>query len=74
VVEQCCELALRVEAEPLLELAAPVTLNVVCFRYRAGDETQAAIATDLQNRAIWCCRLGVAGTDGAACGDRKPPP
>jgi glutamate/tyrosine decarboxylase-like PLP-dependent enzyme len=38
-----------IEAEPLLELAAPVGLNVVCFRYRSGDDAmQAAIAADLQ--------------------------
>ncbi len=30
-------LAARVEAEPDLELLAPVALNIVCFRYRAPD-------------------------------------
>jgi glutamate/tyrosine decarboxylase-like PLP-dependent enzyme len=30
-------LAARVEAEPELELLAPVALNVVCFRYRCAD-------------------------------------
>jgi glutamate/tyrosine decarboxylase-like PLP-dependent enzyme len=53
VVDQCCGLARRlaamVAAEPLLELVAPVALNIVCFRYRAGsDEVQSAIAADLQ--------------------------
>ncbi|MDD5297098.1 MAG: pyridoxal-dependent decarboxylase [Rhodocyclaceae bacterium] len=28
----------RIEAEPELELLAPVALNIVCFRYRAQDE------------------------------------
>jgi glutamate/tyrosine decarboxylase-like PLP-dependent enzyme len=53
VVEDCCALAQRlaraIEVEPLLELAAPVALNVVCFRYAAGDDAmQVAIAADLQ--------------------------
>jgi glutamate/tyrosine decarboxylase-like PLP-dependent enzyme len=30
-------LAQRVAAEPELELAAPVNLNIVCFRYRSAD-------------------------------------
>jgi glutamate/tyrosine decarboxylase-like PLP-dependent enzyme len=40
VVDQCCavarHLAARVAREPALELLAPVTLNIVCFRVRAG--------------------------------------
>ena len=53
IVENCCALAQRlaaaVAAEPRLELAAPVALNIVCFRYAAGDNAmQAAIAADLQ--------------------------
>ncbi len=35
-VEQARTLAARVEAEPELELLAPVTLNVVCFRWRGA--------------------------------------
>lgn len=44
------ELAQRVEAEPKLELLAPVTLNIVCFRYRAhaADVLNARIAVALQ--------------------------
>lgn len=43
-------LAARIEAEPELELLAPVELNVVCFRYRAEapDALNAAIVADLQ--------------------------
>ena len=43
-------LAARVEAEPELELLAPVALNIVCFRYRRGgsDALTADIVTDLQ--------------------------
>jgi aromatic-L-amino-acid decarboxylase len=53
VVEQCCalarSLAAAIDAEPLLERLAPVQLNIVCFRYRSGDNAmQAAIAADLQ--------------------------
>ena len=53
VVEHCCalaqRLARRIDGEAALELAAPVTLNIVCFRYRAGDDAmQAANAADLQ--------------------------
>jgi glutamate/tyrosine decarboxylase-like PLP-dependent enzyme len=35
-VQQARYLARRVEAEPELELAAPVPLNIVCFRYNPG--------------------------------------
>ncbi len=53
VVERCCAVArhleARVLAEPRLELCAPVALNVVCFRVRAGDDrVQAEIAADVQ--------------------------
>ena len=53
VVDRCCDLAerlaARVEAEPELTLAAPVRLNIVCFRFTAGDDaTQTGIADDLQ--------------------------
>jgi aromatic-L-amino-acid decarboxylase len=53
VTERSCELAhglaAAIEAEPLLELCAPVPLNVVCFRYRSGDDAmQTAIAADMQ--------------------------
>jgi aromatic-L-amino-acid decarboxylase len=53
VVEACRGLALRLEAaiaaEPRLSLAAPVALNIVCFR-RAGasDAMHADIAAELQ--------------------------
>jgi aromatic-L-amino-acid decarboxylase len=53
VAEQSCELAralaAAIDIEPMLELSAPVPLNVVCFRYWPGDDdTQTAIAADLQ--------------------------
>jgi aromatic-L-amino-acid/L-tryptophan decarboxylase len=45
VISQTCQLARylerRIEAEPELELLAPVELNIVCFRYRAEDSDQA---------------------------------
>jgi glutamate/tyrosine decarboxylase-like PLP-dependent enzyme len=57
VMAGTCELArglaARIEAEPELELLAPVELNVVCFRHRAPDEAaaealNAAVVADLQ--------------------------
>ena len=49
-VQQAAFLAARVEAHPDLELAAPVPLNIVCFRYNDGD----ARAEDLDrlNQAV----------------------
>ena len=57
VAEHTCALAQiladRIDSEPLLERVAPVTLNIVCFRFRpADDATQAAIAADLQEAGI----------------------
>lgn len=44
----------RIEAEPLLELLAPVALNIVCFRYRAADTDRinGTIVAVLQERGI----------------------
>ncbi|WP_408737063.1 pyridoxal phosphate-dependent decarboxylase family protein [Acetobacter fallax] len=47
MVDQCCDvaryLAARVEREAGLELMAPVTLNIVCFRVRATGEDDVAL-------------------------------
>lgn len=47
LVEQNCAqaqyLAKRIKQEPELELLAPATLNIVCFRYRAGGFEEAAL-------------------------------
>ncbi len=53
VAETCCALAQRlaasIEAEPRLTLAAPVGLNIVCFRCRGADDARhGEIAADLQ--------------------------
>jgi aromatic-L-amino-acid decarboxylase len=53
VVEHCCALAQRLAATiartPELELAAPVALNIVCFRVRGCDDaTQERVASLLQ--------------------------
>jgi len=47
-------LAARVEACPQLELLAPVTLNIVCFRYRCADANRvnADIVADLHESGI----------------------
>jgi len=58
VMSRTCELAqylkLRVEQTPELELAAPVQLNFVCFRYRCenSDVVNARIVTDLQESGV----------------------
>lgn len=55
-VDQARHLAQRVEAEPRLELLAPVTLNVVCFRYlgvaEEGAPSLEGDALDAINREI----------------------
>jgi glutamate/tyrosine decarboxylase-like PLP-dependent enzyme len=54
VISRTCDLARylesRVRETPELELLAPVELNIVCFRYRAGDDAHgvnARIVADL---------------------------
>jgi glutamate/tyrosine decarboxylase-like PLP-dependent enzyme len=44
----------RILAEPRLELLAPVNLNIVCFRYRAGDAdgVNGEIVIDIQESGI----------------------
>jgi aromatic-L-amino-acid decarboxylase len=48
------QLGSRIIATPELELLAPVSLNIVCFRYRAEDADQlnARIVIDLQESGI----------------------
>ncbi len=53
IVEDSCDLAThlarRIAAEPRLELAAPVALNIVCFRLRGADDpAHGALVADLQ--------------------------
>jgi aromatic-L-amino-acid decarboxylase len=58
IIARCCELAdylkARVEAEPRLELLAPVGLNIVCFRYRAddADRVNGEIVVNIQESGI----------------------
>jgi glutamate/tyrosine decarboxylase-like PLP-dependent enzyme len=58
MIARTCALAgyleARVLAEPRLELLAPVNLNIVCFRYRAGDANQVngEIVIDIQESGI----------------------
>ena len=53
-IEGTCRLARRladrIAAEPELELAAPVELNVVCFRHRGEDALNAEIVADLHEQ------------------------
>ncbi|HEY7791775.1 MAG TPA: aspartate aminotransferase family protein [Vicinamibacterales bacterium] len=50
------ELATRIEAEPRLELLAPVSLNIVCFRYRGRrpdlDHVNSEIVQAVQESGI----------------------
>ena len=58
VISNTCALAQhlkrRIEAEPRLELLAPVALNIVCFRYRSADANRvnADLAVALQESGI----------------------
>jgi glutamate/tyrosine decarboxylase-like PLP-dependent enzyme len=58
VIARTCALAayleMRVQAEPQLELLAPVQLNIVCFRYRADDANRVNgdIVADIQESGI----------------------
>lgn len=56
VISNTCALARylqrRVEAEAMLELLAPVALNIVCFRYRDSDAINADIVLALQESGI----------------------
>jgi aromatic-L-amino-acid decarboxylase len=60
VVQRSCDLAAalaaQVDREPELERLAPVTLNIVCFRYRAAsgdlDRLNREIVADLQEAGI----------------------
>ena len=48
-------LAERIDAEPELERLAPVALNIVCFRYRAGgdsDRLNAELVSELQESGL----------------------
>jgi aromatic-L-amino-acid decarboxylase len=58
IIAKTCELArymqARIAAEPALELLAPVTLNIVCYRYRAADadRVNAEIVVALQESGL----------------------
>jgi aromatic-L-amino-acid/L-tryptophan decarboxylase len=58
MIARTCALAGYLEAcvlaEPRLELLAPVNLNIVCFRYRAGDanHVNGEIVIDIQESGI----------------------
>jgi aromatic-L-amino-acid/L-tryptophan decarboxylase len=58
IITRTCALALyleaRIQAEPRLELLAPVQLNIVCFRYRAADANRVNrnIVIDIQESGI----------------------
>ena len=55
-ISRTCQLAQylrrRIEATPVLELLAPVPLNIVCFGYRGGDGINGEIVADLQESGI----------------------
>ena len=58
IISQTCHLAqylaTKIQSSPVLELLAPVSLNIVCFRYRSknSDSVNAAIVVDLHESGI----------------------
>ncbi|MBF0495957.1 MAG: aspartate aminotransferase family protein [Deltaproteobacteria bacterium] len=58
VISDTCALAQylkqRIESEPMLEILAPVSLNIVCFRYRCedSDRVNSNIVADLHESGI----------------------
>jgi glutamate/tyrosine decarboxylase-like PLP-dependent enzyme len=58
MIERTCKLAhyleMTVLSEPRLELMAPAQLNIVCFRYRAGeaDRVNSEIVADIHESGI----------------------
>jgi glutamate/tyrosine decarboxylase-like PLP-dependent enzyme len=58
MIERTCKLAhyleMKVLSEPRLELMAPAQLNIVCFRYRAGeaDRVNSEIVADIHESGI----------------------
>jgi aromatic-L-amino-acid/L-tryptophan decarboxylase len=56
MIARTCALAkyleARILAEPRLELLAPVNLNIVCFRYRADDDINREIVSDIQESGV----------------------
>lgn len=56
IISNTCALARylrqRIDEEPMLELLAPVALNIVCFRYRSSDSVNADIVVALQESGI----------------------
>ena len=69
-VRQARALADMVEAHPLLELMAPVTLNVVCFRYRAPATGDAALDAINQEILLRLQERGLAVPSGTRLGGR----
>jgi aromatic-L-amino-acid/L-tryptophan decarboxylase len=56
------DLAERVERHPLLELAAPVPLNLVCLRHAAGDDaTEALLAHVNRTGDVYCTHTRLDG-------------
>jgi glutamate/tyrosine decarboxylase-like PLP-dependent enzyme len=55
VIDHSCELAhyleQRINADPMLEMMAPVNLNIVCFRLRCPEDVSDAVA-DAINREL----------------------
>ncbi|MDQ6965063.1 MAG: aminotransferase class V-fold PLP-dependent enzyme, partial [Mariprofundales bacterium] len=57
VIDQCCQLAqtlaAMIQQQPQLELAADISLNIVCFRYRgASDSDHRTIVSHIQHSGL----------------------
>jgi aromatic-L-amino-acid decarboxylase len=65
-IDQAVYLGELVTASPELELSAPVTLNVVCFRYVAADVDDAGLDEINKNLVVELQEQGVAVLSGTA--------
>ena len=79
-IARTCELARylenRIAETPELELAAPVELNIVCFRYRAEEahRVNARIAVELQESGVAAPSTTIVGGQARdSRGDRESP-
>ena len=69
-IDQARYLAELIEASPELELAAPVTLNVVCFRYLRSDLDDASLNALNKKILVGLQEQGIAVTSGTTIAEK----
>jgi glutamate/tyrosine decarboxylase-like PLP-dependent enzyme len=69
-IDQTHYLAKLIDAEPELELSAPVTLNIVCFRYVSPDMDDAALDELNKKLVIELQEQGIAVLSGTIVKDK----